>query len=128
MLETALTDSRFPSVDAHLQQALELYANRENPDYRNSIKESISAVESMARIVSGKPKATLRDTLKAIEKRELLHPSLKDGFIKLYGYTSDADGIRHAMLDEPKNLTAADARYFLLSCTSFITYVKAKIA
>ena len=112
MLETTLTDSRFPGVAAHLQQALELYANRENPDYRNSIKESISAVESMARIVSGKPKATLHDAFKAIEKKELLHRALKEGFIKLYGYMSDADGIRHAMLDEP-NLTAADACYFL---------------
>ena len=127
MLETTLTDSRFPGVAAHLQQALELYAKRENPDYRNSIKESISAVESMARIASGKPKATLHDALKAIEKKELLHRALKEGFIKLYGYTSDADGIRHAMLDEP-NLTAADACYFLLSCTSFINYLKARIA
>ena len=55
----------------------------------------------MARIVSEKPKATLSDALKAIEKNGLLHEALKDGFIKLYGYTSDADGIRHAMLDEP---------------------------
>ena len=115
------------AFDAHIQQALDLYAKRENPDYRNSIKESILAVESMARIVSKKPKATLSDALKAIEKNGLLHEALKDGFIKLYGYTSDADGIRHAMLDEP-TLTAADARYFLLSCTSFVNYLKAQIA
>ncbi len=38
----------------------------------------------------------------------------------------DADGIRHAMLEEPE-LTAADARYFLLSCTSFVNYLKAQI-
>ena len=86
----------FAGVDAHLQQALDLYAKRKNPDYRNSIKESISAVESMAKIVSKKPRATLSDALKAIEKNGLLHKSLKDGFLKLYGYTSDADGIRHA--------------------------------
>ena len=127
MLETVLADSRFAGVGAHLQQALDLYAKRENPDYRNSIKESILAVESMARIVSEKPKATLSDALKAIEKNGLLHEALKDGFIKLYGYTSDANGIRHAMLDEP-TLTAADARYFLLSCTSFVNYLKAQIA
>ena len=126
MLETALADSRFAGVDAHLQRALDLYAKRENPDYRNSIKESISAVECMARIVSGNPKAMLTDALKAIEKRGLLHKALKDGFIKLYGYTNDAGGIRHAMLEEPK-LTAADARYFLLSCTSFVNYLKAQI-
>ena len=126
MLETALSDSQFAGVDAHLQQALDLYAKRMNPDYRNSIKESISAVESMARIVSENPRAMLGDALKAIEKKGLLHKALKDGFIKLYGYTSDSDGIRHAMMAEPK-LTAADARYFLLSCTSFVNYLKAQI-
>ena len=127
MLETELADSRFAGVDTHLQQALDLYANRENPDYRNSIKESISAVESMARIVSRNPKATLSDALKEVEKKGLLHKSLKGGFIKLYGYTNDADGIRHAIMDVPK-LTQADARYFLLSCTSFVNYLKAQIS
>lgn len=126
MLEVALADSRFAGVTAHLQRALELYADRESPDYRNSIKESISAVESIARIVAENPKATLGDALKAIEKRGSLHPALKDGFMKLYGYTSDEGGIRHAMLDEP-NLSAADARYFLLSCTSFVNYLKAQL-
>jgi hypothetical protein len=126
MLERALGDSRFAGVSAHLQRAFELYSSRENPDYRNSIKESISSVEAMARIVSENPKATLGDALKSVEKRGLLHSALKDGFIKLYGYTSDEGGIRHAMLDEP-NLTSADARYFLLSCTSFVNYLKAQL-
>lgn len=127
MLESALADSQFAGVAAHLERSLELYTNRENPDYRNSIKESISAVESMARIVAENPKATLSDALKALEKRDTLHPALKEGFMKLYAYTSDEGGIRHAMLDEP-NLTAADARYFLLSCTSFVNYLKSQLA
>lgn len=127
MLETALTDSRFSGVSAHLQRALELYSNRENPDYRNSIKESISAVESMARIVAENPKATLGDALATIEKKGNLHKALKAGFLSLYGYTSDEGGIRHAMLEEPK-LTANDARYFLLSCTSFVNYLKSELA
>ena len=126
MLDTALTDTQFAGVDTHLQQALALYAKRDEPDYRNSIKESISAVESMAKIVSEKPKATLGDALKAIEKHGLLHKSLKEGFNNLYGYTSDADGIRHAIM-EKSELTSADARYFLLSCTSFVNYLKAQI-
>ena len=126
MLETALTDSQFAGVDTHLQQALNLYAKREKPDYRNSIKESISAVESMAKIVSREPKATLGDALKVIEKNGLLHKSLKQGFLSLYGYTSAADGIRHAIM-EKSELSSADARYFLLSCTSFVNYLKAQI-
>lgn len=126
MLEQALSDDDFPAVKNHLQRALELLSNKKSPDYRNSIKESISAVESLARILSGNPKATLGDALKSIEQKGKIHPALKDGFSKLYGYTSDEGGIRHAMLDEP-NLSAADAKFFLLACTNFINYLKSKV-
>lgn len=125
MLEQVLNDNDFPAVKAHLHRALELLSNKESPDYRNSIKESISAVESLAMVLSGNPKATLGDALKSIEKKGKLHPALKDGFSKLYGYTSDEGGIRHAMLDEP-NLSVADAKFFLLACTNFINYLKSK--
>lgn len=127
MLEAALADTRFVGVAAHLERALALLADRKHPDYRNSIKESISAVEAIARLVSGNDKATLGEALKLLEKGGKLHTALKDGFSKLYGYTNDKDGIRHAMLDMP-NLTQADAKYFLLSCTSFINYLKAALA
>ena len=123
MLEEALSDSRFAGVSIHLKQALRLLADREKPDYRNSIKESISAVEAMARIIANSPKASLGHALKSLEKSGKLHPALKDGFSNLYGYTSDENGIRHAMLEEP-NITQADAKYFLLSCTSFVNYLK----
>ena len=126
MLSEAIADSDFPSVSAHLERALALLSNRKSPDYRNSIKESISAVESLAKIIVHTPKASLGDALKALESKGELHPALKQSFLSLYGYTSNADGIRHAMLDEP-NLSAADAKFFLLSCTSFINYLKSKI-
>jgi DNA-binding transcriptional ArsR family regulator len=127
LLSEALADTKFGPVTAHLERALQLLADRKQPDYRNSIKESISAVEAMARIVSQSPKATLGEALKALEKAGHLHPALKDGFSRLYGYTNDGDGIRHAMLDEP-NIDLSDAKYFLLSFTSFINYLKANMA
>jgi len=80
----------------------------------------------MTRIVTKNPKATLGDALELLEKKHSLHPALKAGFSKLYGYTSDEGGIRHAMLDEP-NLTSADAIYFLVSCSAFINYLKSKV-
>ncbi len=123
VLEEVLSDDKFGPVNEHLKTALRHLSNRSHPDYRNSIKESISAVEGMAKIVSGNQKATLGDALAEMEKTTRLHPALKQAFAKLYGYTSDADGIRHAMLGEP-NLSAADAKFFLLSCTSFINYMK----
>ncbi|EQD48733.1 phage-related protein [mine drainage metagenome] len=59
LLAEALADTRFVAVTAHLERALQLLADRKQPDYRNSIKESISAVEAMARVVA---EATKSDT------------------------------------------------------------------
>jgi hypothetical protein len=126
MLESVLTDQDFPSVRKHLRRALELLSNREQPDYRNSIKESISAVESLARVVTDSPKATLGKALKVLGHSDKIHPLLEGAFSKLYGYTSDEGGIRHAMLDDP-NLSAAEAKLFLMLCTAFVNYLKSKM-
>ena len=126
MIEEAVRDSKYAGVSGHIQSAIEHYSNQEKPDYRNSIKESISAVESMARIISGKTNATLGDAIKEIEKKGNLHPALKEGFLKLYGYTSDEGGIRHSMVDIP-NLGSKEARYFLVTCSAFVNYLKESI-
>lgn len=126
MLEETFKDDQFATVNEHLKQALTLLSDKNSPDYRNSIKESISAVESMCKIITKNDKATLAEALQVLEKDRKLHTALKEGFKKLYGYANDADGIRHAMI-EANELTLADAKYFLLSCTSFINYLKSKI-
>lgn len=124
-IEEALKTPVSP-VRAHLGKALTLL-DRKSPDYSNSIKESISAVEAICQIITGKKSATLGQAIKAVEGKVQLHPALKTAFPSLYGYTSDADGIRHALLDEP-NLGFDDAKYFLVSCSAFINYLISKSA
>jgi len=109
----------------HLKSALELFSDRQSPDYRNSIKESISAVEAMSNLIAGKEKATLGVALKKIRDRVALHPALYEAFNNLYGYASDADGIRHALLDESE-LDSEDAKFMLVACSAFINYLKVK--
>ena len=109
----------------HLKSALELFSDRQSPDYRNSIKESISAVEAISNLIAGKDKATLGEALKKITDRVALHPALHKAFNNLYGYTSDADGIRHALLEESK-LDSEDAKFMLVACSAFINYLKVK--
>ena len=99
-----------------------MLTDRKSPDYRNSIKESISAVESISKIISGDTKADLTKALKLIEDKVYIHPALKMGFTKIYGYTSDEGGIRHAILEE-KDISFADAKYMLVSCSAFISYL-----
>jgi hypothetical protein len=124
-IEKAIQTSPGP-VQEHLNQALTLLSDRANPDFRNSIKESISAVESACSLIAGK-KATLSDALKKMKEAGVvsLHPALASAFDKLYGYSSDAEGIRHALMDEP-NLNLDDAMFMLVACSAFINYIQAK--
>jgi len=125
-IEEALNiPDRFKGVRTHLKTALTKLSDKKSPDYRNSIKESISAIEALSKIISGQPKAKLKNALKKIEEETELHPALKDSFIKLYGYTSDSDGIRHALLDE-SNLDFEDAKFMLVSSSAFVNYLIVK--
>lgn len=110
-------------VSNHVEKALELLY--QSKDYDNSIKESISAVEGMCQILTGNDNATLGDCLKKL--KDSIHPAMKEAFLKLYGYTSDANGIRHANGLGEGDSTFAEAKYMLVSCSSFINYLSESI-
>jgi len=117
--------SKFSNINQHIKQGIHLLANRKKPDYRNSIKESISAVEALCKIITKEDNATLGKALKIVGEKLDLHPALVKSFSNLYGYTSSADGIRHSLL-EGSSLNFEDAKYFLVSCSAFINYLITK--
>jgi len=125
-IEEALQITRtLKGVNTHLKTALEMFSDRKTPDYRNSMKESISAVEAICNLITKEKKATLSEALKKVEGKIALHPALKIAFEKLYGYTCDKDGIRHALHDEA-NLDLEDAKFMLVTCSAFVNYLVAK--
>jgi len=67
-VEKTIEQTRGPYSNSaeHLQQAVNLLARKPVPDFRNSIKESISAVEAISAVITGDTKATLGDALKVI--------------------------------------------------------------
>ena len=111
-------------VRTHLRRALELLSSRDAPDYRNSMKESISAVESLVAASLGE-KGTLGQMLKRLEDEAGLHPALKEALSKLYGYTNDESGIRHA-LTESGSPGLEEAKFLLVVCSAFINLLGAK--
>ena len=114
--ETGLDGAR-----THLRDAAEAM-NR--GDYAGSVQESIHAVESVARHLNADASKTLEPALRALEERIKLHPALKQGFSKIYGYTSDEDGIRHALLEgDAADVDITDATFMLGACASFVTYL-----
>ena len=117
---------RDEAVREHISKANRLLADRQNPDYENSIKESISAVEAMCEILTGiKGKdATLGRMLKKLEENGIvIHSGLKQAFNALYGYTSDANGIRHAGNIGGPLSTLEEAKFMMVSCSAFINYL-----
>ncbi len=118
------TQTKFESVNEHVKKAIALYSDRENPDYENSIKESISAVEAMCRIITGEK--TLGNALKNLTDHGVkIHKALEDAFLKLYGYASDEGGIRHANIPFT-TVPIEDAKFMLVTCSAFVNYLIAK--
>lgn len=121
----AAASKGFQGAHKHLTNALRLLGKKPNPDYRNSIKESISAVESVAKLISGKGAGGLEKALTKLRDAAGIHSALKAGFLKLYGYSSDEDGIRHAILEET-NVGFIEAKYMLVVCSAFVSYLISK--
>lgn len=69
-------------------------------------------------------KGTLGEAIKHLENKGVnIHPSLKAAFLKLFGYTSDAKGIRHAGDIGGASSTFEEAKFMLVSCSAFVNYL-----
>ena len=126
-IEQALS-SNYDPVSIHIQKALELYSDIKTPDYENSIKESICAVESVCCIITDESgtQATLGKTLKKLADNGVhIHKAMESAFSSLYGYTSDEHGIRHGSIDFT-NAPSEDAKFMLVACAAFVNYLLEK--
>lgn len=94
--------------------------------WAESVRESISAVEAVCRQIAGE-NASLGAALSKIAKQYHLHPAFKKALSELYGYTSDENGIRHSLLDNPQaKVDQTDALFMLGACASFVSYLLAR--
>lgn len=126
-IEEALS-SKYEEVKQHIDKALGFLSDRESPDYANSIKESISAVERMCSIIVGKA-TSLGDALNNLQKKGVsVHPQLRSAFEKLFAYTNGASGIRHAGELDGKDATFEEAKFMLVSCCAFVNYLTGLMA
>ena len=123
-IEDAMSVQLAP-VQSHVTAAVGFLGVGDKRDYRNSVKESISAVESLCRLVT--KKRDFGDAMKVLSGKIRMHPALEKAFTVLYGYTSDEGGVRHALLGKEK-VSGAEAHFMLVACSAFINYVIASMA
>ena len=125
-IEKALRVASDP-VRQHLEQALGHFSDRQNPDYRNAIKESISAVEWLVKKMSGDSKLTFALAVNKLKDNEAigLHSALANSFKNLYGMTSDVPGIRHGKPGE-SIVDQEDARFMVVTCSAIVNLLTVK--
>lgn len=119
--------NRYKGCKAQIQKALDFLADRKKKDYKNSIKESISAVESICKIITNDENASLGQALKKLKQNGVIIPTnLEKAFHHLYGYTSNHGGIRHSEWITVSKVEFEEARFILVTCSAFVNYLIAK--
>lgn len=109
----------YKSVKEHLSKAKTFFSDRKNPDYKNTVAESVHAIEALCKIILENDKATLSDALKL----QKLHPALAGSIDKLYGFSSDT--VRHGnkSKEKTKPIDEHDARLILVTSHSIVNYL-----
>jgi hypothetical protein len=92
------------------------------PDYENSIKESISAVESSLMVLLNEPNGTLGKII----KRADLDLDIERLVSQAYGYTSNRAFVRHGGTTA-STLTRLEAEFFLEFAATCIVYITSKL-
>lgn len=91
-------------------------------NFADSVRESMHAVESVVR--SLEPSGEFSKALSRLEASTSIHGALKKGFLAIYGFSSDEQGIRHPLLDKAApDVDEADAIFMIGACAAFVSYL-----
>jgi len=115
-------NDKFQPVYEHLTKVISLLSDRESPDYGNSIKESLSAIESLFKIIYSNNE-TLGKNIKRACSDFGFHKAFCEAISKLYGWASDDKGIRHGKGLNESEPSQAEAKFILVTASAFINYI-----
>jgi hypothetical protein len=117
--ESLLVD-RFDAARVHYQKAL-TYLHQHPIDEANSIKEIVSALESVSRVIV--PKAsTLGDAIKHMRKNDKYSSHLIDALEKLYAFSNVTPLVRHGH-PTVRTVLLPEAELALFTGAAFIRYL-----
>ena len=114
-----LTDKLSPIRAQWLKAKNFIYST--TPDFENSIKESINAIESCLKVLLNNPS----ETLGKIIKQANLDTDIERLISQAYGCTSNKPFVRHGGT-EASSLTKAEAEFFLEFAAISIVYITQK--
>lgn len=121
-----MSDKRLQSARMHYSKALNFFRDRRQPDYANTVKEAVCAVESAGKDLFPQAKAsTLGELINWLKnkKNNIAIPSaLTNTFTSVYALRNSAEGVAHGSANGGE-ITAAIAEYILSLSASTIIYL-----
>jgi hypothetical protein len=123
--QVVLSDSRLLSARKHFDKALQFFRHPTRPDYENSVKEAVCAVEAAGKALFPMAKAsTLGDLVKWLgSTTETSVPkAICQTFTGAYAFRSGGDGVGHGGANGGK-ATLDVTEYLLAICASQIIYL-----
>lgn len=123
--QVVLGDPQLVSARRHFDKALQFFRHPSNPDYENSVKEAVCAVEAAGKLLFPSAKAsTLGDLAKWLgSTQEVSVPkAICQTITGVYAFRSGGDGVGHGGASGGK-ATLEVTEYVLAVCASQIIYL-----
>lgn len=117
------SSSSYSKINEHIIKASALLSETGVKDYKNSIKESITGLETLVNLCLEANGETLGKGIEKYFQNVEIHKDLKDSIKSLYKYASDEEGVRHGNNKESKNVNFDEAKFVLVTCSAIINYI-----
>jgi hypothetical protein len=114
--QVVMGDSRLVSARKHYNKALQFFRSPSKPDFENTVKEAVCAVEAAGKALFAASKAkTLGDLVKWLTNSEdfTLPKSISQTLTGLYGFRSGGTGVGHGGADG--GIVTAELAEYVLS-------------
>lgn len=121
-----MSDNRLQNARIHYSKALGFFSDRKQPDYANTVKEAVCAVESAGKDLFPQAKAsTLGDLINWLKNKNnniAIPPALINTFSSIYALRNSGKEVAHGSASGGE-ITAAIAEYILSVSASTIIYL-----
>lgn len=118
----ALTGRRYRVPREHFRKAMKFYSEPDR-DLPNCVKESVTAVEGMLKVVSDQDAGSVKSMVTKLEQRDLIGGRMKSLLDKMWAYANQQPGARHAGLEVPKQ-SEPEAAFVLNTAAATLLMLK----
>ena len=117
-----LREPEFKGGDEHFEKAIKAINVRPNPDVENCIKDAVSAIESVGRIIASDNRALLSKIVRDMVRNGDIPKLIGETIQKVYAYRGDEPGVAHGLVGD-SNVTEDEAECVLAMSAAIIIYL-----